>query len=329
MGLFKKTSKQSKSASTQEAFLPQDKDIIFQKTMLELDYATAIYDTAKGLNKDSSEVASIMSNVAVKINDNDKKIKNTIKHLNEVDTSSLECINNLNNIINTNELTNNETVLAINNLTDRVNSLLESMNNHNTSLITALENFAGIANTSKGNIKQLQSITNQVNLVALNARIEAARAGEAGKGFSVVAEEIQKLANQSENCTNEFAQTIIRINEGASNNETLLQENSKIITKEGELLQEIISDIKNTVNDNSIKSKAVCNTLSTSLSSSVTELTMVSDELNNLISVFDQNASSLADICEMHIQEASSIYEIVNLSKQLESIKISDIDCLK
>lgn len=97
-----------------------------------------------------------------------------------------------------------------------VEATVAQMNTIADTAITSSDVVAKLGERSKeiGNIVEVISgISGQTNLLALNAAIEAARAGEHGHGFAVVAEEVRKLAEESQNASKQIGDLIHTIQE--------------------------------------------------------------------------------------------------------------------
>ena len=163
-------------------------------------------------------------------------------------------------------------------------------------------------------------ISSQTNLLALNAAIESARAGEAGKGFSVVADQIRKLAENSQITANEIQGTVDTIFKNVNDLTEVSREALEYIETK------VVDSYKDSVivGENYDKDAIYVNSLVTDLSATSEELLAsmktVTELINDISRTSNEGAEGTGDIVDkvLKIRERATDVRI-----QTDSVKQS------
>ena len=189
-----------------------------------------------------------------------------------------------------------------------VNSAIQSIG----SLASEVEQAADTLQRLDGDIGNIgdivnviRGITEQTNLLALNAAIEAARAGEHGRGFAVVADEVRTLAARTQSSTIEIEEMVGRLQAGAKESVTVMensrnraQETVESAARAGEALDKITSMI------------STIDQMNSQIAEASNQQTTVADEINQ----------SIVNISQVVEQTANGVQESVVSTQTLSTV---------
>ncbi len=242
----------------------------------------------------SSQVAVTVEQIAKGATDQASEINESVSHMDKLSEGITFVEDDVSQVI---AIAN-----KINNLSVNANKTINLLNIKSVQVSDTTTRVSENINDLSSSMKEIQkilkimiSISEQTNLLSLNAAIEAARAGEAGKGFAVVANEVKKLAEQSKEFTSNINNIISSI--GIKTNNTVEE-----VIKSNLVVNEQISAVKDT--------EELFNTVFSAMEEVLKNIARTEKSVENIMKSKDKVLESMENVSAVAEESAATTQEI-------------------